>query len=306
MPAPFRFAHLSDIHLPTHLADGINPALLANKRFFSWLSWFTNRRKIHKKIVTDTHVREILESALDHIVVTGDLINLSLPNEYVRAEKWLQSLGSPQTVTAIPGNHDFVLDTPATQKNMARFAPFMQADKITDTGPALSFPFTKTRNNIVFIGLSTAIQTPIGWCSGILGRQQLADLRTILKQAGQDNLCRIIALHHPPAEAHKPRGGLEDREEFAAIIAEFGAELILHGHTHRPTMHRLDGPKAPVPVMGIASLSVWPNMGHPAGCWNEYEVWHQDGSWKIALKVHRFTSPDTPSVIDSNILLPGS
>ncbi len=299
---------MSDIHLPTYLADAMPPHLLANKRLFSWLSWFTNRRHIHKKSVTDSLVKEVLAAAPDHIMVTGDLINLSLPAEYERAVEWLHSLGPADTVSAIPGNHDLVVDTSATRAGMASYAPFMRGDDAKDeagpeTGESLQFPYARRRGDVVFIGLSTAMQTPIGWCSGALIEAQGDKLRTILQDAGRDNLCRIIALHHPPAGPQKRHGGLEDNKEFAAIISEFGAELILHGHTHRPTMHTLKGPKGPVPVMGICSLSVQPGNKHPTGCWNEYSLYREGEVWKIDLKMHRYAGPDTPSTLASQILL---
>ncbi|MDQ7018250.1 MAG: metallophosphoesterase [Robiginitomaculum sp.] len=290
MTQPFRFAHISDIHLPTFGADCTPPTAFLNKRFFSMLSWFGKRRHIHQKAVTDHLVRDCLASTPDHILVTGDLINLSLAGEYERAFAWLQSLGTPQTVSAIPGNHDLLLDTPAAQKGLALYAPYMGKGEKNNQ----IFPYVKRRKDVAFIGLSTAIETPLGWCSGRLGEAQREQLRTILDEAQRDKLCRIIALHHPPAGKQKPHGGLEDQPEFAAIIAEYGAELILHGHTHQSSMHALPGPNGPVPVMGVASLSVRPGKGYPVGCWHEYTLERVEDHWQILLNIHRYTGPDTP------------
>ncbi len=291
MTQSFRFAHLSDIHLPTFISDGTNPVDFLNKRFFSALSWFGNRRFIHLKTVSDTLVGDCLKSAPDHIIVTGDLINLSLPGEYSRATKWLQSLGSPETVSAIPGNHDLLLDNSRTRKGLAQYTPYMQGD---DQGGSLAFPFVKRRGKVLIIGLSTAIETPLGWCSGRLGEQQRLALFEILQQGRKDGLCRIITLHHPPAGPQKQKKGLEDHQEFARIIAELGAELILHGHTHRSSIHALPGPTGPVSVMGVASLSVAPDKGYPVGCWHEYEVQREKGEWKISLNVHQYAGQDIP------------
>jgi len=292
MTQPFRFAHISDIHLPTFGSDCTPLTAFLNKRFFSALSWFGKRRHIHQKAVTDHLVKDCLASAPDHILVTGDLINLSLTGEYGRASAWLQSLGTPDTVSAIPGNHDLLLDTPAAQKGLALYAPYMGGEGENNQ----QFPYIKQKKEALFIGLSTAIETPLGWCSGGLGDAQRERLRAILEQAKHDKLCRIVALHHPPAGKQKPRGGLEDQQEFAAIIAECGAELILHGHTHQSSMHALPGPTGPVPVMGVASLSVRPGKGYPAGCWHEYTLERVDHLWQIALDIHRYAGPDTPPI----------
>jgi 3',5'-cyclic AMP phosphodiesterase CpdA len=47
--------------------------------------------------------------------------------------------------------------------------------------------------------------------------------------------------------------GLKDREEFAAVIKECGAELVLHGHEHRNMRELLDGPAGPIEVLGVPS-----------------------------------------------------
>ncbi len=281
----------------------MRPADFLNKRFFSALSWFGKRRFIHNKAVTDYMVKDFLSSTPDHILVTGDLTNLSLPCEYDRALEWLQSLGTPDTVTAIPGNHDLLLDATGAQNGLLQNAAYMSTDKAGKANTALTFPFCKRRKNVVFIGLSTSIETPIGWCSGRLGEMQRDRLRHILDEAGRENLCRIVALHHPPAGPQKKRGGLEDLDAFAKIIAEYGAELILHGHTHHPSLHTLPGPEGPVPVLGVASLSVQPGKGYPEGCWHEYEVhWHED-KWVISLIIHRYAGINAPTILAAQMLL---
>ena len=294
MTQPFRFAHISDIHLPTFIRDCTPPTAFLNKRFFSALSWFGNRQRIHGKEVTDHLIADCLKSAPDHILVTGDLTNLSLAGEYERASQWLHSLGNTDQVSAIPGNHDLLLDTPAAQSGLTSYDPFMQGNY---GGATALFPFAKRKNDIVFIGLSTAIETPLGWCSGRLGQGQRERLRTLLDEAGRDNLCRIVALHHPPAGPQKPNGGLDDFEDFTRIIADCGAELILHGHTHQSSIYALQGPQEPVPVLGVPSLSVRPHKGHhPAGCWHEYTIERQDEHWQIMLDVHRYSGLERPPV----------
>lgn len=300
MTQPFRFAHISDIHLPTTAADCTHLAGFLNKRFFSCLSWFVKRRFIHNKDVTDSLVKDCLAHKPDHILVTGDLTNLSLPGEYTRALTWLQSLGSPQDVTAIPGNHDLLLDTPSARHGLAKLSPYMQGG---NQSPHTDFPITRRIQDVLFIGLSSSIETPIGWCSGRLGSVQQDRLHAILDKAAQDNLCRIVALHHPPAGPQKPRGGLEDYQDFAQIIAESGAELILHGHTHRSSMHALPGPVGPVPVLGVASLSVDLNKGYPVGCWHEYGIQREQSGWAISLDVHRYAGAGQPTEIVTQALL---
>src|SRR5580692_10638884 len=93
----FTLAHLSDWHLASR------PALpeLIGKRGLGYINWHRARKKIHRPDVLDATIRDLKASAPDHIAVTGDLVNLSLPDEYNRARGWLQTLGSPRDVTLI-------------------------------------------------------------------------------------------------------------------------------------------------------------------------------------------------------------
>ncbi len=295
-----RFVHISDIHLPVEPGDCKNLVALAGKPFFSCLSWTFKRRHLHRKVMTDKLVSDFQNFHPDQILVTGDLINLSLPGEYARARAWLESLGTPEHVMAIPGNHDFLVDTPLSHNGLSLYGPYMGASA-PETEP--QFPFVKRVQDVVFIGLSTAVATPIGWCSGRLGKTQRERLAGFLEDCGNKGLCRIVALHHPPAGAHKPRGGLEDQDAFAQIIAAHGAELILHGHTHRSSMASLPGPEGPVPVIGVASASVVPDKGYTPASWHGYEVRRNGTGWDISLDVHRLTGMDAAPVLATQALL---
>ena len=305
MTVPLRFAHLSDIHLPVEAADSLPLSQWLGKRAFSGLSWLFKRRHLHQKPITDALVRDIKATAPDMVLVSGDLINLSLPGEYRRAGHWLGTLGSPENVLAIPGNHDLLVDSPSTRAGLALYGPFMGGA----TAGENAFPVTQQHGDVLFIGLSTAIATPLGWCSGRLGEAQLGRLDTILKDAGEAGLCRIIALHHPPAAYPKRRGGLEDHAAFARVIAHRGAELIVHGHAHRAMLNALPGPgHGTVPVVGVASASVVSGKGYPAASWHEYSIQREAGRWVLGLNVHQCPDagggkPDSPWPLSARTLL---
>jgi 3',5'-cyclic AMP phosphodiesterase CpdA len=100
----FALAHLSDPHLAGWSVD--RPGALANKRITGWLSWRLNRHKIHLARVLDLMQADMAEQPIDHVAVTGDLVNISLPQEFEGAARWLRTLGPADKVTVIPGNHD--------------------------------------------------------------------------------------------------------------------------------------------------------------------------------------------------------
>ena len=102
--AAFTLAHLSDPHLPPLPAARLRD--LAGKRALGYLNWTRNRHKYHRRDVLDALVSDMQEQRPDHIAITGDLVNLALEAEFSPAQAWLESVGPPDQVTVIPGNHD--------------------------------------------------------------------------------------------------------------------------------------------------------------------------------------------------------
>ncbi len=282
-----RIAHVSDPHLPMNR----RPAAyrMVNKRAIGWVSWRHRRSRVHRQHVLDALAQDLAEVRADHVVVTGDLGNISLPVEFEAASHWLAGLGDPETVTVIPGNHDAYVGRP-WQATLAQWAPFMTGDAqvwAPEPSEATQFPFVRRRPPIAIVGLCSAIPTPPGFASGKLGRRQRSELADILRRLGDEGLFRILMLHHPPvSDGVSPLGRLADARAFAAIVAMFGAELILHGHNHRFQLHSLRGPLGPVPVVGAPSASAMPRPGKHAGGYCVYEIAgvSADGRFQITLR----------------------
>jgi hypothetical protein len=61
-------------------------------------------------------------------------------------------------------------------------------------------------------------------------------------------------IHHPPnLEARHVRLGLYGAKHFRAAVAAQGAELVLHGHTHKSSIFAIPGLTGDVPVIGVAA-----------------------------------------------------
>ena len=103
MPA-FTLAHLSDLHVTP--VRGRRPAAFLNKRMLGALSWAVRRRWEYRPDVLAALLDDLHAHAPDHVVITGDLTNLGLADEYADALTWLERLGGPRRVSLIPGNHD--------------------------------------------------------------------------------------------------------------------------------------------------------------------------------------------------------
>lgn len=98
--APFTLAHLSDPHLPPLPKPRLIE--LAGKRALGYVNWTRNRHKYQRREVLDALVADMKAQSPDHVAVTGDLVNLALEAEFAPALAWLESVGPPERVTAIP------------------------------------------------------------------------------------------------------------------------------------------------------------------------------------------------------------
>ena len=84
------FAHVSDLHLP--FEPRLTPAQQLSKRQLSVMSW-RRRRALHRSDILESLVRDLQAEAPDHVLVTGDIVNFSLPEEFRKAAGWLSALG---------------------------------------------------------------------------------------------------------------------------------------------------------------------------------------------------------------------
>ena len=144
----FVLAHLSDPHLGPLPRPRI--AELAGKRAIGYLNWWRKRGRIHSGAVLARIVADLKEQAYDHLAVTGDLVNLSLPREYAPALAWLESLGPARDVTLVPGNHDAYVWTAARypQTHWSRYLYGDDAGEPADgarAGVSLSAPARAAR-----------------------------------------------------------------------------------------------------------------------------------------------------------------
>jgi 3',5'-cyclic AMP phosphodiesterase CpdA len=286
----FTLAHLSDPHVSPLPRPRL--AELVGKRATGFLSWTFRRNAIHGGPVLERLTADLRETAPDHIVVTGDIINISLPGEYTQAEAWLRSLGSPDRVTVIPGNHDAYVVT-KWPESIGLWAAYMAGsssgapDRETAACSNEDFPFVRIRGPLAIVGVTTACPMPPFSAAGRIGQQQLERLKPTLEQLGRRGLFRVVLVHHPPFDSRDQwRKGLHDSAAFRAVIEEAGAELILHGHTHRSGLAKLPTPDGFAPVIGVPSASaMYEHDGRGHGQYHLYRVQRDGNGWSIDVEV---------------------
>jgi 3',5'-cyclic AMP phosphodiesterase CpdA len=269
----FTLAHLSD----WHLASQPRLAELAGKRGLGLINWHRGRKYVHRPDVLAATIRDLKTNGPDHTAVTGDLVNLSLPDEYNRARGWLETLGPPRDVTVVPGNHDIYVRS--VLQSPARFwADYMRGDDGIDR-----FPFLRRRGNVALIGLSTAVPTAPLLATGRLGNRQLARLLELLDHTR--DLFRVVLIHHPPVtQPNRYLRRLTDAADLRGVLADKGAELLLHGHDHSRAVVWLDGPKAKIPAVGVPSASARaPHGDENAAGYNLFRIDGDAGNWRCEM-----------------------
>jgi 3',5'-cyclic-AMP phosphodiesterase len=168
-----------------------------------------------------------LPQAPDVLVVTGDLVDMGLAEDYVALRELLQPLRMPYYL--LPGNHD---DRDALRRAFPDHAylnaglPFIQY--VVDDWP------------VRIVALDTVDP---GQASGRLCARRIGWLDEQLLAA--PDRPTIVLMHHPPFATgigHMDEIGLTGSEELAAVIRRHPqVERILCGHLHRPIQTRFAG-----------------------------------------------------------------
>lgn len=277
----FRLAHLSDPHLGP-LPD-VSYRQLASKRITGYVNWQRNRKRHIRDGVIDMITSDIAAQKPDHVAITGDLVNLALDVEIEMARQWLVALGAPEWLSVVPGNHDAYVPG-AFDKACVAWAPWMSGDGRTAPLNRDAFPFLHIRENVALVGVTTARATAPFMATGYFKRGQARRMGASLDHAASKGLFRVILIHHPPvrdaAAAHKRLFGIS---LFQKTVMRHGAELVLHGHTHLPTVNRIPGPDGSIPVVGVAAAGEASGLLRPLAHYNLFEISGRPGAWNVTL-----------------------
>ena len=283
----FRLAHLSDPHLGPLPTPSLTQ--LASKRVFGYVNWRRNRKGALTSAILDRLLEDLQAQAPHHIAVTGDLVNLALPAEITNAGRWLESLGAAEAVSVVPGNHDAYVPKSRLKAETVWHA-YMSGDGTiaaqSTNGPQPRFPYMRRRGPVALIGVNSARATMPLMATGYFRSRQGQQLAELLEAAKAQGLFRVVMIHHPPLRGSTPwHKRLVGASRFRSVIAEHGAELVLHGHTHLDTKNSIEGPSGPVPVICVPSASQGPgkNAHKPPARYNLFDISGEPGNWRCEL-----------------------
>jgi 3',5'-cyclic AMP phosphodiesterase CpdA len=174
-----------------------------------------------------------LRPAPDAVLVTGDLVEHALPEEYGVVRELLAAL--PMPVHVLPGNHD--------ERGALR-----TAFPLPGAGP---YRWAAGCGSLRLIGCDSTVPGELyGSLAGELGWLE----ERLVEERGRPT---IVAMHHPPLPTGMPaldRIGLPDADQRALgeLLARFPEVLrVVTGHVHLSS----SGTVGPCPV--ATSLSTW-------------------------------------------------
>lgn len=282
-----RLAHLSDVHVDD--LTGVRWTRFLNKRFTGLVNLIGHRRHAHPRHMLEAAVANIAaDPSIDHVVVTGDLTNLSLESEMNAARALLEPLSGRLSV--IPGNHDvYTRGAERSRRFEAHFGDWMFGGGETDY-PWLKRIAGRNGPDLVLLGFCSAVARMPLMATGVVSKAQLARLSDLARgpDLNDPKAARVALVHH---NMHS-RGfrkdkmhGLTNRDAFLDALYAAKIPLVLHGHTHTAQRSVIRG----VEVIGSGSTT-WAHP-HPdrLGRFNVYTFEQRPAHAALSsVEVHHF------------------
>lgn len=250
--SPFTIAHISDPHL--------------SRRYY----------REHIKSLKMV-LRAILEDGCDHIVISGDLVSTSDPDDFYLAREVFSNYGllDSRMLTVVPGNHD-IFGGPHRAVDVLSFPQHIRSvdyrknlDLFYETFPETFvgakhllkdevYPFIKHVGPFALLGLNSIpawsfLNNPLG-TNGIVEESQLDALRSLDPQIEFGPSIPVVVVHHhfndltddsveeglwKTIESKTMR--MKKRKRLLKVLRSLGVQYGLHGHIHRNELYERNG-----------------------------------------------------------------
>ena len=279
--------HLTDIHLPSPMFPPLSS--LSFKQALGVLNWRRSRKFIHTEAALSLLLDDLKEHEFDHMVISGDLVNVAASEEIEAGLGWLKALTRFDRVTRpvtdfvsfVPGNHDYYCGPEPFYA--PDFTSFMTSDAVGASlggsdGP--EGPFVRIINDVALIGVNSAIPTPLFKAYGQVAETALHQLGKVLKKAKEHGFYRCVFVHHPPiADTTPPHRALLNDAAFEQTLKISGAELVLYGHNHVAATHRFETYDGPCAIVGTPSASVGRSGRYDLARYNLFHIQKGSEGW---------------------------
>ncbi len=288
-----RIAHVSDSHVLSRTGAEWR-SIVFNKRITGYANTVLRRARVHRR----DYLVSVLAAAAgrsDHLVVTGDLTNLSLEHEYEEARALLADVARRTEVTVVPGNHDIYLPSTHNGRRFPHhFGAFMESDlpELARDLPAGPFPCVKLRGPVAFVAISSAVPRPPFVTAGYVGRPQLEAMEQVLAHPAVRGRMPVVLIHHPPIDSRprlaQLRDGLVDAAALRAVLQKLARGFVLFGHIHvrrRSTLRTASGTLDLIAASGAA-------------------LDHQDASVRAGFNLYAVDDDGTPVSAEAFVIDP--
>lgn len=197
-------------------------------------------------LMTQT-VEELNELCPDAVVVTGDLTDEGLKQEFKTAHSYLSMLGCPR-VLCVPGNHD------------ARNVGYVHFEELFGRrDSAMKF------GRIALVGTDSS-EPDLD--SGRIGRERY---RWFEEKFADPEEFKILAIHHhllPVPGTGRERNIVYDAGDVLEVLLQCGVDVVLCGHKHVPYVWRLEN----LVVVNAGTAASMRLRGRTKPCYDVIEV----------------------------------
>jgi len=229
-------AHITDIHVGRE-EDYRSPDEAA---------WVARIRK-HSVEILRRLLEDLAAHDPDHVVITGDLTQSSLREEFRESARLLGDCLGDRTMTVLPGNHDrwraAAVEEGWFEESYGRW---LRSDL-----PADGFPVCHLVGEVAIVALDSSPfvpDLPPAEVCGEVSEAQLARLREWARLPELSERFLVVALHHhlrlseADSRAADPKDPtpLLNAARVEEVLGLVPVDLVLHGHRHRQM--RLDLP----------------------------------------------------------------
>ena len=78
---------------------------------------------------------------------------------------------------------------------------------------------------------------------------------------------------------------MTDGPALIELLRHHRIDLVLHGHDHRHSLVRFDGPHGKVPALGVPSASAVADGRDNPAAYNLFSIARENGAWRCELRV---------------------
>jgi Icc protein len=242
----YKIAHISDIHIK-------------------------NAKHVHFEFFNKI-LKSIKKNDVDHILLTGDIVDYANPEEFRLVKNTLELFGyyHKDKLSVIPGNHD-IYGGPSDKvpsylyiqnskklnfkKTVTKFV-----NQFSEIQESKNFPYLKNLgDNISVIGLNSIYEWDLHknatGTNGYVHKNEIKKLERILNENESENKIKIILIHHHFNEPMFRKSHIEQRlwleseeykmklynkRELSNIFEKYGVKFVLHGHTHISESYKIN------------------------------------------------------------------